>query len=280
MKKGLYIVATPIGNIADISERAKELLNNADVIACEDTRVTKKLLNLLNISLGTKKFIPLHDHNEQEKAQEIIDMVVRDNLLVVQVSDAGSPLISDPGYKLIRQCYEQNVPFFVVPGCCAIICALQMSGLPTNRFMFAGFIPNKDKAREDLFNELASVNTTLVFYETAPRLLKTLSVASDIFKNREFAVAREITKLYEECRTGMPKDIISHFENNPPKGEIVFMVAPPTESNNEDIDLDTLLKEKLSENPLKTVVKEIVQEYKLNKNEVYRLAIKIKDEMQ
>ena len=98
MKKGLYIVATPIGNIADISERAKELLNNADVIACEDTRVTKKLLNLLNISLGTKKFIPLHDHNEQEKAQEIIDMVVRDNLLVVQVSDAGSPLISDPGY--------------------------------------------------------------------------------------------------------------------------------------------------------------------------------------
>ncbi len=280
MKKGLYIVATPIGNIADISERAKELLNSADVIACEDTRVTKKLLNLLNISLGTKKFIPLHDHNEQEKSQEIIDMIVNDNLLVVQVSDAGSPLISDPGYKLIRLCHEQKVPFFVVPGCCAIICALQMSGLPTNRFMFAGFIPNKDKAREDLFKELAPINTTLVFYETAPRLLKTLSVAAGIFKSREFAVAREITKLYEECLTGMPKDIISHFEHNPPKGEIVFMVAPPTEDSYDDIDLEALLREKLIKFPLKTAVKEIVQEYKLNKNEVYRLAIKIKDETQ
>ena len=207
-------------------------------------------------------------------------MIVNDNLLVVQVSDAGSPLISDPGYKLIRLCHEQKVPFFVVPGCCAIICALQMSGLPTNRFMFAGFIPNKDKAREDLFKELAPINTTLVFYETAPRLLKTLSVAAGIFKSREFAVAREITKLYEECLTGMPKDIISHFENNPPKGEIVFMVAPPTEDSYDDIDLEALLREKLIKFPLKTAVKEIVQEYKLNKNEVYRLAIKIKDETQ
>lgn len=277
MKKGLYIVATPIGNIADISERGKMLLAEADVIACEDTRVTKKLLGLLNISLSGKKFVMLHDHNEQDKAQEIIDYV-NSGLMVVQVSDAGSPLISDPGYKLVRRCREQNVPFTVVPGCCAIICALQMSGLPTNRFMFAGFIPNKDKARSDLFRELAPVNTTLVFYETAPRLLKTLNAAGEIFKDREFAVAREITKIYEECQAGSAEELIAHFEENPPKGEIVFMVAPLAETSTREIDLEAVLTDKMSKMPLKSAVAECVKEYGLNKNEVYRLAVKLKNE--
>lgn len=277
MKKGLYIVATPIGNIADISERGKMLLAEADVIACEDTRVTKKLLGLLNISLSGKKFVMLHDHNEQDKAQEIIDYV-NNGLMVVQVSDAGSPLISDPGYKLVRRCREQNVPFTVVPGCCAIICALQMSGLPTNRFMFAGFIPNKDKAREDLFRELAPVDTTLVFYETAPRLIKTLTAAAPFFAGREFAVAREITKLYEECRSGSAEELIAHFEQNPPKGEIVLMVAPPAENNRPVINVENILNEKMAVMPLKSAVTECVKEYGLNKNEVYRLAVKLKNE--
>lgn len=277
MKKGLYIVATPIGNISDISERGKMLLSEADVIACEDTRVTKKLLGLLNIGLSGKKFVMLHDHNEQDKAQEIIDFV-NAGLTVVQVSDAGSPLISDPGYKLVRRCREQNVPFTVVPGCCAIICALQMSGLPTNRFMFAGFIPNKDKAREDLFRELAPVDTTLVFYETAPRLLKTLTAAAPFFAGREFAVAREITKLYEECRSGSAEELIAHFEQNPPKGEIVLMVAPPAEKSRPAIDVENILSEKMAVMPLKSAVAECVKEYGLNKNEVYRLAVKLKNE--
>lgn len=277
MKKGLYIVATPIGNISDISERGKMLLSEADVIACEDTRVTKKLLGLLNIGLSGKKFVMLHDHNEQDKAQEIIDFV-NAGLTVVQVSDAGSPLISDPGYKLVRRCREQNVSFTVVPGCCAIICALQMSGLPTNRFMFAGFIPNKDKAREDLFRELAPVDTTLVFYETAPRLLKTLTAAAPFFTGREFAVAREITKLYEECRSGSAEELIAHFEQNPPKGEIVLMVAPPAEKSRPAIDVENILNEKMAVMPLKSAVAECVKEYGLNKNEVYRLAVKLKNE--
>ena len=277
MKKGLYIVATPIGNISDISERGKMLLSEADVIACEDTRVTKKLLGLLNIGLSGKKFVMLHDHNEQDKAQEIIDFV-NAGLTVVQVSDAGSPLISDPGYKLVRRCREQNVSFTVVPGCCAIICALQMSGLPTNRFMFAGFIPNKDKAREDLFRELAPVDTTLVFYETAPRLLKTLTAAAPFFAGREFAVAREITKLYEECRSGSAEELIAHFEQNPPKGEIVLMVAPPAEKSRPAIDVENILSEKMAVMPLKSAVAECVKEYGLNKNEVYRLAVKLKNE--
>lgn len=277
MKNGLYIVATPIGNISDISDRAKTILAQAEVIACEDTRVTKKLLSLLNIGFSGKRFITLHDHNEQDKSQEVIDMVVNEGLTVAQVSDAGSPLISDPGYKLVRRCHEQQVPFAVVPGCCAIICALQMSGLPTNRFMFAGFIPNKDKAREDLFKELASVNTTLVFYETAPRLLKTLHVAENIFSGREFSVAREITKVYEECRSGTAEELIAHYEQNTPKGEIVFMVAPPLASAEREIDLDKILSEKMAKMPLKSAVSEIVKEYGLNKNEVYRQAVKIKD---
>ena len=275
---GLYVVATPIGNISDITERAKSILQNADIIACEDTRVTKKLLSLLNINFAHKKFIVFHDHNEQQKTQEIIKLLQEGTHTIAQVSDAGSPLISDPGYKLIRTCHEQKLPFSVVPGCCALICALQLSGLPSNRFMFAGFIPNKDKARIDLFNELKNIDTTLIFYETAPRLLKTLQTAEQVFGNREFSVAREISKIYEECKTGLPIELIEYYTQNPPKGEIVFMVAPPKEIETDKIDLNELLKQKMQNTPLKTAVAEVVAEYNLNKNEVYRLAIKIKNE--
>lgn len=275
---GLYVVATPIGNISDITERAKSVLQKADIIACEDTRVTKKLLNLLNINFSHKKFITLHDHNEQQKIQEIITLLTEETHIIAQVSDAGSPLISDPGYKLIRACHEQNLKFSVIPGCCALICALQLSGLPSNRFMFAGFIPNKDKARIDLFNELKNIDTTLIFYETAPRLLKTLQAASEIFIEREFSVAREISKIYEECKTGQSSEIIEYYTQNPPKGEIVFMVAPPNKIESQTIDLDKILKQKMQNFPLKTAVSQIVSEYNINKNEVYRLAIKIKNE--
>ena len=142
MKSGIYVVATPIGNLNDISSRALEVLQNADVIACEDTRVTKKLFSLLGLGLK-KTFVTLHDHNEEEQAQKLIDMVNRGQS-IAQVSDAGCPLISDPGYKLIKRCREQGVAVTTIPGPCALICALQLSGLPTNSFMFAGFIPNKD----------------------------------------------------------------------------------------------------------------------------------------
>lgn len=275
---GLYVVATPIGNISDITQRAKSVLENADIIACEDTRITKKLLSLLNINFSHKKFITLHDHNETQKIQEILTLLEEGKHTIAQVSDAGSPLISDPGYKLIRACHEQNLPFSIVPGCCALICALQLSGLPSNRFMFAGFIPNKDKARIDLFNELKNIDSTLIFYETAPRLLKTLQTAAQIFIEREFSVAREITKIYEECKTGYPSELIEYYTKNPPKGEIVFMVAPPNKTEQKNIDIDNILKQKMQNSPLKTAVSQVVSEYNLNKNEVYRLAIKIKNE--
>ena len=258
MKKGLYVVATPIGNLGDLTARAAEVLTAAPYVACEDTRVTKKLFSLLGIGLD-KKFITYEDHSEEQKAQGIVDLIEREGAAVALVSDAGSPLISDPGYKLVRRCREQGVPVYTLPGCCAIICALQLSGLPTNRFMFAGFIPNKEKGRADLFAELAAVDTTLVFYE--------------------MAVAREITKMYEECVNGTAEQLIAHFSQNPPKGEIVLMVAPPdTEAAAAAIDLNSVLKSKMQTMPLKTAVTEIVKAYGLNKNEVYRLAVKIKNE--
>ncbi len=275
MKNGIYVVATPIGNLGDISERAKEVLQVADIIACEDTRVTKKLFTLLGLSTH-KEFIRLEDHNEAEQAEKLIELA-KSGKIIAQVSDAGSPLISDPGFKLIHRCREEEVAVFAIPGACALICALQLSGLPTNSFMFAGFIPNKDKARRDMFNRLKNIETTLVFYETANRILKTLSVAAEEFGEREIAVAREITKIYEECRNGTAKDLIEYFTANEPKGEMVLMVAPPKQIETV-VDMEQVLREEMLQNSLKSAVKAVVEKYGFSKNEVYELALRIKNE--
>ena len=271
---GLYIVATPIGNLGDISQRARDVLEKADVIAAEDTRVTKKLLTLLGI-FGKKIFVKYEDHSENEKYHEIID-ILNEGKIVALVSDAGSPLISDPGYKLVRECRKQNINVTTIPGCCAVISALQLSGLPTNRFMFAGFIPNKDKARNDLLNELKNINTTLVFYETAIRLSKTLKAIENIMPNREVAIVREITKLYEECISGFASDLLKKIENTSVKGEIVLVIEPPKQDNS-NIDLDEIIKTELKDNTLKQAVKNIIEKYNLKRNEVYERAIQIKN---
>lgn len=272
----LYIVATPIGNLQDISLRALDVLRNVSVVACEDTRVTKKLFALLQIPL-TKKFICYQNYNEQDKAQMIADLVKNGNDVAL-VSDAGSPLISDPGYKLINLCRKQGVKVCPIPGASAVICALQLSGLPTDRFMFAGFIPNKDKARSDLFNELKNVNTTLVFYETAPRLLKTLQAASAVFNSREIALVREISKLHEEARNGTADELISYFTQNPPKGEMVLVVAPPLRQDAITSDVDLMLSEKLKTMSLKSAVAEVAEQSGLSKKEIYALALELKNE--
>lgn len=278
MKKGIYIVATPIGNLGDITPRAIEVLEAADIIACEDTRVTKKLFSLLNINIK-KTFISMHDHNESEQLEKIIDFV-KEGKSVAQVSDAGCPLISDPGYKLIRRCKEEGIYYCTIPGPCALICALQLSGLPTNSFMFAGFIPNKDKARADLFGKLKEIDATLVFYETANRIIKTLEAAQKIFPQREMAVAREITKVYEECLNGSADELLKHFRTTEPKGEMVLMIAPPQEEekNISDEDIETFLRAEMQTLSLKSAVKKIAEQYNRSKNEVYELALKIKDE--
>lgn len=278
MQNGLYIVATPIGNLGDISPRAVETLKEADVIACEDTRVTKKLFALLNINTANKKFVVYQNYNEEDEAQNILDLAIYENKSIALVSDAGSPLISDPGYKLIHKAREQGVFVSVLPGCCALICALQLSGLPTNRFLFAGFIPNKDKARFDTLSEFKETKATIVFYETAQRILKTLEIAKEVFGEREMAVAREISKVYEECVNGTAAELIEHFSSKEPKGEMVLMITPASEKDFSDLDVEGILKQKLAEMPLKSAVKEMVASYGLNKNEIYELALKLKNE--
>ena len=272
----LYIVATPIGNLSDISIRAKEVLSSVPVVAAEDSRNTKKLFSLIGITCN-KKFIAYEDHFEHEKVQEIIDIIKNGNDVAL-VSDAGSPLISDPGYKLVRECHKQGIKVTTIPGCCAVISALQMSGIPTNRFMFAGFVPNKDKARFDFFNDLKNINSTIVVYETAIRLLKTLKTIKELMPNREISIVREITKMYEECINGTIEEVCIQIENSPIKGEIVLVIAPCLEEEKlEDIDIEKILIEELKESTLKDAVKKVSDTYKLKKSDVYEKALKIKN---
>ena len=276
LKNGLYIVTTPIGNLQDISARAVNTLKEAEIIACEDTRISKKLFSLLGISLA-KKFITYENYSEEKQAEHIID-IINEGQAVALISDAGSPLISDPGYKLVRKCREQGIYVTVRPGVSALISALQISGLPTNRFMFAGFIPNKDKARIDLFTELKNIDTTLVFYETAPRLLKTLTVAAEVFSGREVSVARELTKIHEECICSTFVEMINYFTANEPRGEFVLMVSPPVAKEFDKDDIKNILLHRMTETSLKTAVKEVTAEFNLNKNDVYALALELKNE--
>ena len=276
---GLYIVATPIGNLKDISLRAIDILSEATIIAAEDTRVSKKLFSLLNIP-SNKTFITYEDHSEQDKFQYIINLILEGNSVAL-ISDAGSPLISDPGYKLVRECRKLDIKVTTLPGPCAVVCALQLSGLPTNRFMFAGFIPNKDKARLDLFNELKGINSTLVLYETAQRIEKTLIALAQIMPLREIAVVREISKLYEECIQGTVEDVIEKISAMPIKGEIVLVIAPPSEMESEksSLDIDALLIEEMKHFSLKESVKNISQKYNLKKNDVYDKALLLKNNL-
>lgn len=275
LNSGLYIVATPIGNLKDISQRALETLENADIIACEDTRVSKKLFALLGLKTN-KKFVCYEDHREEEVAQDLV-REMKNGASVALISDAGSPLISDPGYKLVRLCKKEDVKVCSVVGPSAVIGALQLSGLPTNRFMFAGFIENKKKARLDLFGELKDVKTTLVFYETAPRLVETLKAMKEVFLGREIAVVREITKVFEECVNGTAEELMEHFENKPPKGEIVIVVAPPV-NENKNIDVEFELKKRLKKMSFKEAVNETALLSGAKKSDVYALGLKIKDE--
>lgn len=278
LRNGLYIIATPIGNLQDISARGLDILRQAEIVACEDSRVTKKLFSLLGISLN-KKFIAYEDHQEESRAQMLIDLINEGNAVAL-VSDAGSPLISDPGYKLVRLCRRQNIYVTAVPGACAVITALQLSGLPSNRFMFAGFIPNKDKAKRDLFNELAALNSTLIFYETAPRLLNSLQTAAEIFSEREAAVVREMTKMYEETVCGKFSELIEYFSTNEPRGEFVLLIAPPTAPQQPSLtDIKPQLRQLLLQTSLKSAVKEICEQHNLNKNDVYALALELKNEL-
>ncbi len=235
LSPGLYIVATPIGNLGDISARAASVLGAVAAVACEDTRVTGKLMQHLGLK---RRLIRYDDHASDETRSYLLAMAAQEPIALV--SDAGTPLISDPGYRLVRDARAAGIAVTSIPGPSAAVVALTLAGLPSDRFLFAGFLPNKAKARAEVLAELGAVRATLVFYETAPRLADALAAIADVLPGREVGVARELTKRFEECRTGTPADLIDHYAAHPPKGEIVLLVAPPGEAAVEH-DVDALL---------------------------------------
>lgn len=240
LQPGLYIVATPIGNLGDITMRAAETLARCDGVACEDTRVTGKLMKHLGLSKPLWRY---DDHaGEKDRARLVAAMQEK---AVALVSDAGTPLVSDPGYRLVRDARAAGVSVTTLPGACAAIAGLTLSGLPNDRFLFAGFLPNKDKARREALESAAKADATAIFYETAPRLVKSLEAIEQLLPGREIVVARELTKLHEECRTGTAAELAAHFVAHPAKGEIVLLVGPGGDERADEQDLDALLTEAL-----------------------------------
>jgi 16S rRNA (cytidine1402-2'-O)-methyltransferase len=241
LQPGLYIVATPIGNLGDITLRACDVLRGVAAVACEDTRVTGKLLKHLGIK---QRLIRYDDHASVETRDYLLGLTAE--IPVALVSDAGTPLISDPGYQLVRAARAAGITVTSLPGASAAIVALTLSGLPSDRFLFAGFLPGKAKAKREVLEELAGTKATLVFYETGPRLSDSLGAIGEMFPDREVSVARELTKLFEECRSGPAMELMAHYLANPPKGEIVVLVGPPGEATAEHFDVDALLRAELS----------------------------------
>lgn len=271
---GLYIVATPIGNLGDLTLRAAALLKSADVIAAEDTRVTAKLLR----HLGTKvPLVSYHDHSDEAVRRALVDRAA--NEVVALVSDAGTPLISDPGYKLVRDARAAGRTIVTLPGPCAAIAALTLAGLPTDRFLFAGFLPAKAKARGEAIAELAGVRATLVLYESGPRLGGALAALAEGLGDRAAAVARELTKLYEECVTGTLTTLAARYAEAPPKGEIVIVIGPPGEPAGEDADddaVDAALAEALCTMPVAKAAKAVAARFGRERSDVYARALVLK----
>jgi 16S rRNA (cytidine1402-2'-O)-methyltransferase len=222
LEPGLYIVATPIGNLSDLSPRAADILARADLIAVEDSRVTARLLHHIGVR---RPMIPYHDHNADRVRPGLVARLAGEAIALV--SDAGTPLISDPGYKLVRDARVAGARVTTIPGPSAAIAALTLAGLPTDRFAFFGFLPAKAAARATAIREAARFDGTLVFYESGPRLSATLAALRDGLGPREAAVAREITKAFEETVTGPLAELAERYADAPPKGEIVIVVGPP-----------------------------------------------------
>ncbi|WP_136483342.1 16S rRNA (cytidine(1402)-2'-O)-methyltransferase [Vibrio sp. H11] len=267
----LYIVPTPIGNLGDITQRALDVLSNVDVIAAEDTRHTGKLLSHFNIQ--TKTFA-LHDHNEQQKAQVLVEKLLAGQSIAL-VSDAGTPLISDPGYHLVNQCRQAGVKVVPLPGACAVITALSASGLPSDRFSFEGFLPAKSKGRKDKFLEIAKAERTCIFYESPHRITESLQDMLEILgPERDVVLARELTKTFETIQ-GLPLgELIDWIEedDNRKRGEMVLLIHGYRDSAEESLPEEALrtLGILVKELPLKKAAAATAEIYNLKKNALYK----------
>ncbi len=277
MSAKLYIVSTPIGNLEDISPRALRVLGEVDIIACEDTRTTGKLLSRFNIKKPLESY---HEHNEAEKAKVLVNML-QDGNSVALVTDAGTPGVSDPGYRLVNLASKQGIEVVSVPGPSAAIAALSVSGLPTDRFAFIGFLPRTKKKLIEAIESLKRYPETLIFFESPKRVVKTLGILKDQLGERRVSVSREITKMYEETIRGSITEVLEQLSSRETlKGEFTIVVSGcgEAESQASDKELERLLKIFYARgSSLKDTVKEVSDSYGVSKSMVYKMALKIWD---
>jgi len=277
LTSGLYIVSTPIGNLRDITLRALDVLGAVDEILAEDTRTARKLLTAHGVA---GKLTAYHDHNGAMRRPELLERLTNGGVIAL-ISDAGTPLVSDPGWKLARDAIEAGVNVVPIPGASAMLAGLVTSGLPSDRFLFAGFLPPKSTARKRALSDLTNVPATLIFYEGASRLGACLTdMAETLGPERPAAVARELTKLFEETRRGTLGDLAAHYADaGPPKGEIVILVGASEQAGPpSDEDLDAALKEALATHPTKSAANSVAAHFGLPKRDVYQRALALKSD--
>jgi len=268
---GLYVVATPIGNLGDLTVRAADVLRRATLILAEDRRVTAKLLAHIGATAPMQNY---HDHSSEGDRDRILARLGSE--AVALVSDAGTPLISDPGYKLVRAARAAGLAVHTAPGPSALIAALTLAGLPTDRFLFAGFLPAKTKARSDAIGELAPIRATLVFYESGTRLAESLAALHSGLGDRDAAVLREITKLHEECITGPLGELAKRFGDTPPKGEIVVVIGPPGEAEPASADdLDAALRAAMEQDSPSRAAAQVAEQLGVPRKRAYARALEL-----
>ena len=274
LEAALYLVATPIGNLGDITLRALETLAAADVLACEDTRVTRVLLDRYAIR---QRPVAYHEHNAAEAGPKLIAALERGKSVAL-VSDAGTPLVSDPGFRLVEQALAAGIKVVPIPGASAVLAALTASGLPSDAFLFAGFLPVKDGQRKTRLSALAAVPATLIFFESPRRLADTLVAMAEVLGDRPAAIGRELTKTFEEMRTGTLAALAAHYAEAPtPKGEIVICVGPPGERTEAPEDVDRLLMSLAAEMPASKAAAEAARMTGQPKQALYRRLLELKD---
>ena len=272
LKPGLYVTATPIGNLGDITYRAVRALKAADLILCEDTRQTARLCAAYGIETP---LAPYHDHNAERVRPGVIKKL-QDGARICLVSDAGTPLIADPGYKLVRAARDAGAEVYPLPGPSAALAALSAAGAPSDRFSFAGFPPPKQAARRAMFEGLKAADGVLIFYETAPRLAASLDAMAAVFGDRRAGVARELTKMYESFREGTLSDLAEHYRTAPARGEIVILVSPPDAQPIGEEALDDFLKEALREMSVKDAAAAAAEAFGVKRGAAYARALKIR----
>jgi 16S rRNA (cytidine1402-2'-O)-methyltransferase len=274
LKPGLYLVATPIGHLKDITLRALETLAAADVVFCEDTRITARLLARYGIS---KELKPYHDHNAA-KVRPLILSRIAAGQSVALTSDAGTPLISDPGFRLVKEALAGDLTVDMIPGASAPLTALALSALPADRFLFAGFLPAKRGERRRRLAELASVPATLIFFDTPPRIADTLADIAAVLGSREVAIARELTKIHQEILRGSPTDLAALIGGRGGlKGEITLIIAPPAaDAPASDAAMERALEEALQSMSMSKAASEVAREFNRSRHDVYDLALKLR----